>query len=110
VRLEQTQPAGKVRADAEVQTRAGCEVTLRREQARAVLRSICYPVIADCLSAPINIKHATTLTALVRLFTHRIIDWHGEQLAAVRALNFRGARDSSREAEFVVENVVGEEH
>ena len=35
---------------------------------------------------------------------------NGEQLATVRALNFRGAGDGSREAEFVVDEVVRVEH
>ena len=83
---------------------------LRREEPSAVLHSVCLRVMANCSLTPIRIKHAAALAALIRLFTHRIIDRHGEQLATVRALNFRGAGDGSREAEFVVDEVVGEGH
>ena len=66
--------------------------------------------MANCSLTPIRIKHAATLTALIRLFAHRIIDWHGEQFTAVWTLHFRGARDGSWEAEFGVDDVVGEGH
>ena len=59
---------------------------------------------------PVHIKLAATLTALECVFPHRIINWHGQQLAAVWTLDFRGARDGSREAEFVVDEVVEEGH
>ena len=80
------------------------------DASEAVIRSIYYPVIADCPFTPIRIKHAATITALVRLFSHRIIDWHSQQFATVRALHFRGARDGSRKAGFVGDDVVGEGH
>jgi hypothetical protein len=84
--------------------------TLRREEPSAVLRSVCLRVMANCSLTPIRIKNATTLAALIRLFAHRIVHANREQLATVRALNFRGAGDGSREAEFVVDDVVGEGH
>jgi hypothetical protein len=39
---------------------------------------------------------------------HRVIDWHSQQFTAVWTLHFRGASDGSREAEFVVDDVVEE--
>jgi hypothetical protein len=39
---------------------------------------------------------------------HGIIDWHREQFTAVWTLHFRRACDGSREAEFVVDDVVEE--
>ena len=57
---------------------------------------------------PIHIKLAAALAALVRLFIHGIINWNRQQFAAVWALHFRGAGDGSREAEFIVDEVVEE--
>ena len=59
---------------------------------------------------PIHVEVAATLTALKRALAHRIINRHGQQFTAVWTLNFRGASDGSREAEFVVDDVVGEGH
>ncbi len=59
---------------------------------------------------PIHIKHAATLAALKRHFAHGVINRHSQHLAAVWALNFRGASDGSREAELVVDELVEEGH
>ena len=58
---------------------------------------------------PILIKHAAALAALIRLSAHRVINGHGQEFTTVWALHFRGAGDGSREAEFVVDEVVEEE-
>ena len=60
-------------------------------------------MLSNHTRTPIHIKSAATLAALECVFPHRIINWHGQQLAAVWTLDFRGARDGSREAEFVGE-------
>ena len=60
--------------------------------------------------APIHIKLAAALAALVRLFTHGIINGHSQQFTAVRTLHFRGTCDCSREAKFVVDEVVKKGH
>ena len=54
----------------------------------------------------LHIKLAAALAALVRLFTHGIINGHSQQFTAVRTLHFRGTCDCSREAKFVVDEVV----
>ena len=59
---------------------------------------------------PIYIKHAAALAALIRLFNHRIIDWHGQQFTAVWTFHFCRACDGAREAEFVGDDVVEEGH
>jgi hypothetical protein len=59
---------------------------------------------------PLHIKVATTPAALECVLDHGIINWHGQQLAAVWTLHFRGAGDGSREAKFVVDEVVEDGH
>ena len=59
---------------------------------------------------PVHIKPAATLAALECVLAHRIIDWHGQYFTAVWTLDFRGAGDGSREAEFVVDEVIEEGH
>ena len=63
-----------------------------------------YPLI------PVHIKPVGTLAALERLLAHRVINWNLQQFAAVWTFHFRGARDGSGEAEFVVDEVVEEGH
>ena len=56
--------------------------------------------ISDQPFAPVHLKGAAALTALVRLFAHRILHGHGdgEQVATVRAVDICRASDGSREA------------
>ena len=57
---------------------------------------------------PIHIKLAATRAALECIIAHRIFEWGRQQLATVRALQFRGSGDGPWEAEFVVDEVVEE--
>jgi len=57
---------------------------------------------------PIHIKPAGTLAALECVSADGGIDWNSQQFAAVWTLDFRGASDGSRDAEFVVDEVVEE--
>ena len=54
---------------------------------------------------PIHVEVAAALAALECVLAHGVVNRHGEQFTAVRALHFRGASDGSREAEFVVDEV-----
>jgi hypothetical protein len=62
--------------------------------------------ILDLSFAPVDLEGTTAFAALVRLLAHRIVHANGEQLATVRAVDLRRAGDGSREAEFVVDEVV----
>ncbi|HIF32837.1 MAG TPA: hypothetical protein EYQ75_14410 [Planctomycetaceae bacterium] len=62
----------------------------------AVQYTYAYPfesAVLEHQSAP-AVRLATSLDG--RLFTHWIIDWHGEQFTAVGTLHFRGTGDGSR--------------
>ena len=67
-------------------------------------------LVADLSFAPVNFEAAAALGALVGLFTHRVSNRHGQQLAAVGAIDFRFTGDGTGETDLVHQEVVKEVH
>ena len=67
-------------------------------------------LVADLSFTPVHVEAAAALSALVGLFPHRVSNRHGQQLAAVRAVDFRFPGDGSGKADLVHQKIVKEVH
>ncbi len=67
-------------------------------------------LVADLSFAPVHFERSVALGALVILLAHRVSNRHGEQLAAVGAVDFRFAGNGTGKADLVYQEIVKQVH